>query len=194
VEGRAHGSGGITRHTSVPIAPCAPVPPAGGAAGTLVAVGETVDFSGGATVPGTGALPPSALSWRADLLHCPVVDQCHRHPGIPSLDGAASGSFAMPDHDYPSAVELHLSATWQGETVTATRRCDLHPRARIRPEPARQASAGRLDRHGVGPRDGDQQSGHVPVPCRGQATSSAPHDSVVPDFPVLVVANYEPVD
>jgi hypothetical protein len=83
-----------------------------------------VSFSGGATVAGVGALPPSALSWRADLLHCPVVDQCHRHPDVYALDGAASGSLTMPDHEYPAAVELHLSATWQGETATVTRRVD----------------------------------------------------------------------
>jgi glucose/arabinose dehydrogenase/PKD repeat protein len=103
----------------------APVPSiAAPAEGALAAVGAPVSFSGGATVAGVGALPPSALSWTADLLHCPVVDQCHRHPGVFALDGAASGSFTMPDHEYPAAVELHLSATWGGETVTTTRRID----------------------------------------------------------------------
>ncbi len=92
--------------------------------GAAAAVGAAVAFSGGATVPGVGPLPPSALSWTADLLHCPVVDQCHRHAGVFALDGAASGSFAMPDHEYPAIVELHLSATWGGETVTTTRQVD----------------------------------------------------------------------
>ena len=73
---------------------------------------------------GVGTLPASALSWRADLLHCPVVDQCHRHPDVFALDGAATGTFTMPDHQYPAAVELHLSATWAGETSTVTRRVD----------------------------------------------------------------------
>lgn len=93
-------------------------------AGSAVAVGQRVDVSGEASVPGVGPLPPSALAWRADLLHCPVVDQCHRHPDVFALDGSASGSFAMPDHEYPAAVELHLSATWEGETATVTRRVD----------------------------------------------------------------------
>jgi hypothetical protein len=30
----------------------------------------------------------------------------------------------MPDHGYPAHVELHLMATWDGETVTTTRRVD----------------------------------------------------------------------
>jgi glucose/arabinose dehydrogenase len=94
------------------------------ASGATVAVGAPVGFSGGATMAGVGALPPSALSWRADLLHCPVAGQCHRHPDVFALDGAASGSFAMPDHEYPAALELHLSATWAGETTTVTRRVD----------------------------------------------------------------------
>jgi hypothetical protein len=71
-----------------------------------------------------GTLPASALSWRADLLHCPVVNQCHRHPDVFALDGAATGAFTMPDHQYPAAVELHLTATWAGETATVTRRID----------------------------------------------------------------------
>jgi hypothetical protein len=39
-------------------------------------------------------------------------------------DGVASGSFTMPDHQYPAAVEVRLAATWQGETATVTRRVD----------------------------------------------------------------------
>lgn len=180
------------------------------AGGSLVAVGETVDFSGGATVPGVGALPASALSWRADLLHCPVVDQCHRHPGIYSLDGAASGSFAMPDHDYPSAVELHLSATWQGETATTTRRVDYRT-----VDVALVANVPGVT-FTLGPESGPSPFVR-PVPVGSTVTVSAPqavtnsegtfrfvswsggdaertHDGVVPDFPVLVVASYEPVD
>jgi glucose/arabinose dehydrogenase len=94
------------------------------AEGGTVAVGEAVGFSGGATVPGVGQLPPSALSWSLDVLHCPEVDHCHRHPDVFAADGVASGTFNMPDHEYPAAVELHLSATWDGETVTTTRRID----------------------------------------------------------------------
>jgi glucose/arabinose dehydrogenase len=91
--------------------------------GALAAVGATVNFSGSATAPGVGTLPPSALSWSANLLHC--ADQgCHRHPDFFTLDGAAAGSFVMPDHAYPAHVELRLTATWQGQSVTVTRPID----------------------------------------------------------------------
>ena len=95
------------------------------APGATVPVGATVEFSGGATVPGVGTLPESALTWGVDLLHCPTtLDQCHRHPDVFTAGGVAGGGFTMPDHEYPAAVELRLSATWAGETVTAVRRID----------------------------------------------------------------------
>jgi glucose/arabinose dehydrogenase len=94
------------------------------AEGVTTAVGETVSFAGHATVSGQ-EVPPSALSWSADMLHCSDAG-CHRHPDIFSLVGEASGSLAMPDHGYPAHVELHLTATWQGETVTTTRLIDYH--------------------------------------------------------------------
>ena len=94
------------------------------AAGATVPVGATVPFSGGATVPGVGALPPSALSWGVDLLHCVTPQTCHRHPDVATAVGVSSGSFTMPDHEYPAAVEVRLSATWQGETTTVVQRLD----------------------------------------------------------------------
>jgi glucose/arabinose dehydrogenase len=92
------------------------------AVGTTTAVGEAVSFSGHATVSGQ-EVPPSALSWSADMLHCTDAG-CHRHPDIFTLVDEASGSFAMPDHGYPAYVELHLTATWEGEAVTTTARID----------------------------------------------------------------------
>ncbi len=109
----------VIRVGTVPPEPVIATP----ADGALAAVGSTVGFSGSATVPGVGSLPPAALSWSADLLHC-ADEGCHRHPNFYSLDGAASGSFVMPDHEYPAHVELHLTATWQGESVTVTRPID----------------------------------------------------------------------
>jgi glucose/arabinose dehydrogenase len=94
-------------------------------AGTPAVIGSTLAFSGGATVDGT-ALPPSALSWTLDLLHCPVSG-CHRHPDVFRLDGAASGSVVVPDHELPAQVELRLTASWLGDVVVATRVLDLQP-------------------------------------------------------------------
>jgi glucose/arabinose dehydrogenase len=96
----------------------------GPASGATVPVGATVAFSGSATVPGVGTLPASALTWGLDILHCTTLDHCHRHPDVFTAVGVAAGSFTMPDHEYPAAVELRLSATWQGETSTVVRRVD----------------------------------------------------------------------
>ncbi|HKA82973.1 MAG TPA: PQQ-dependent sugar dehydrogenase [Acidimicrobiales bacterium] len=90
--------------------------------GAFAAVGDAIGFTGHATVSGQ-EVPPSALSWSADMLHCTDTG-CHRHPDIFALDGSASGSLTVPDHAYPAHIELHLAATWDGETVTTTRRID----------------------------------------------------------------------
>lgn len=105
------------------------------AEGAALAVGDLIEFSGYATDPDGNALPPGTLSWSADLLHCP--DACHRHAGVFSLVGAASGSLTMPDHEYPAALELHLTVDWNGRRVTTTRRIDyLTTDVTLRSEPA----------------------------------------------------------
>ena len=92
--------------------------------GATMAVGGAVAFSGSASAAGVGDLPASALTWGIDLLHCTTADQCHRHPDVFTAVGVTSGAFTMPDHEYPAAVELRLSATWEGETRTVARRVD----------------------------------------------------------------------
>jgi glucose/arabinose dehydrogenase len=71
-------------------------------------VGDVIAFSGSATDPEDGTLPASALSWSLILHHCPST--CHTH-AIQSFDGVATGSFTAPDHEYPSHLELRLTAT-----------------------------------------------------------------------------------
>ena len=71
-------------------------------------VGDTVNFSGMATDPEDGTLPGSALSWSLILHHCP--SNCHQHP-IQDFVNTAGGSFVAPDHEYPSHLELRLTAT-----------------------------------------------------------------------------------
>jgi PKD repeat protein/glucose/arabinose dehydrogenase len=80
-------------------------------AGTTWQVGTVVNFSGSATDPQQGTLPPSALSWDLVLQHCP--SNCHQHP-LQTFTGVASGSFTAPDHDYPSYLEMRLTATDSG--------------------------------------------------------------------------------
>ena len=56
------------------------------------------------------------------LQHCP--SNCHTHP-LQSYPGVASGSFVAPDHEYPSHLELRLTATdSSGMTATTSRRLD----------------------------------------------------------------------
>jgi hypothetical protein len=84
-----------------------------------------IDFSGSATDTEDGTLPASALSWTLTLYHCP--SNCHTHI-IQTWSGVASGSLAAPDHDYPSYLELQLSATDSGG-ASATTSVQLNPQS-----------------------------------------------------------------
>lgn len=86
-------------------------------------VGEDIGFSGEATDPEDGTLPASALDWSMVLHHCP--DDCHAHP-LQDFVGQASGSFPAPDHEYPSHLELRLTATDSGG-LAATTSVLVHP-------------------------------------------------------------------
>jgi uncharacterized repeat protein (TIGR01451 family) len=81
------------------------------APGTTWSVGDTISFSGSATDPQQGNLPTSALSWTLALEHCPST--CHEHI-VQTWNGIASGTFSAPDHEYPSHLELRLTATDSG--------------------------------------------------------------------------------
>jgi glucose/arabinose dehydrogenase len=92
------------------------------AAGTTWKVGDTISFSGSATDLQDGPLPASRLSWRLIQQHCP--SNCHSHL-VSTWDGVASGSFVAPSHEYPSYLELELTATDSGGLRhTVTRRLD----------------------------------------------------------------------
>ena len=79
-------------------------------------MGDTVNFSGSATDPEDGPLPASGLSWTLIMHHCP--SNCHTHT-IQTFSGA-SGSFVAPDHEYPSHLELRLTATDSGGRAAST--------------------------------------------------------------------------
>jgi glucose/arabinose dehydrogenase len=79
--------------------------------GTSWKVGDVITFSGHATDAQEGTLPASRLTWSLVLHHCPST--CHEHP-LQTFTGTASGSFAAPDHEYPSHLELKLTATDAG--------------------------------------------------------------------------------
>jgi hypothetical protein len=80
-------------------------------AGTTWKVGDVINFSGSATDAEDGMLPPSDMTWSLILHHCP--SNCHTHL-VQTFSGVASGSFSAPDHEYPSYLELQLTATDSG--------------------------------------------------------------------------------
>jgi PKD repeat protein len=94
------------------------------ALGTTWKVDDVITFSGSAADPEQGTLPASALSWQLIIHHCP--SNCHQHL-IQTWSGVASGSFNAPDHEYPSHLELRLTAT-DGGGLTDTKTLLLDPR------------------------------------------------------------------
>lgn len=88
-------------------------------------VGQTVTFSGHATDPQDGPLPASALTWHLLNHHCTDTWTCHTHL-VQDLTGLAGGSFVAPDHEYPSYLELQLTAT-DSAGLTASTNLRLDP-------------------------------------------------------------------
>jgi cysteine-rich repeat protein len=86
-------------------------------------VGDLIPFSGSATDAQDGPLAPAALTWSVIIHHCP--SNCHLHP-LQSFVGVASGSFNAPDHEYPSYLELQLTAT-DSKGLSSTTSVLLYP-------------------------------------------------------------------
>jgi glucose/arabinose dehydrogenase len=86
-------------------------------------VGDPISFSGSATDAQDGALPAGDLSWDLTILHCP--SNCHTHD-VQTWSGVASGSFAAPDHEYPSHLVLTLTAT-DSWGISASTSIELDP-------------------------------------------------------------------
>jgi glucose/arabinose dehydrogenase len=87
-------------------------------------VGDNISFSGSATDQQDGALAASKLTWSLIMHHCP--SNCHEHI-VQNFAGVASGSFVAPDHEYPSYLELRLTATDSG-ALTDTKSVRLDPK------------------------------------------------------------------
>ena len=93
-------------------------------AGSTWRVGRPISFAGSATDPQQGALPAAALSWRLTLIHC--APGCHPHV-VQEWPGVGAGTFSAPDHEYPSYLELELTATDAGG-LTDVQKLRLDPR------------------------------------------------------------------
>jgi PKD repeat protein len=117
--------------TSEPIAISAgntpPVPVIDLPTNTPWKVGDVIAFAGHADDAQQGRLPSSALSWELVQQHCP--SNCHSHP-VQTFAGVASGSFSAPDHEYPSYLELRLTAT-DAAGLTASTSIRLDPQTTV---------------------------------------------------------------
>ncbi len=87
-------------------------------------VGQEIYFEGAAEDFEEGLVPSTSLDWSARLFHCPSSG-CHAHPlqAFPAVD---SGNLVTPDHDYPSRIELTLTAT-DSRGLSATRKVEIYP-------------------------------------------------------------------
>jgi PKD repeat protein len=86
-------------------------------------VGQSFSFSGHADDAQDGAEPAARLTWSVIVHHCP--SNCHTH-NIETIPGVSSGSFAAPDHEYPSFLELKLTAV-DADGLSASTSIDLNP-------------------------------------------------------------------
>ncbi|GLZ35963.1 hypothetical protein Lesp02_81500 [Lentzea sp. NBRC 105346] len=82
-------------------------------------VGDVISFSGHATDTQDGTIPASGLNWQLVMNHCFSASDCHEHV-VQTYSGVASGQFAAPDHQYPSYLQLRLTATDSGGLSTTT--------------------------------------------------------------------------
>jgi glucose/arabinose dehydrogenase len=114
-----------TTSRSISVSNDAPIPVIASPTGSYTwRVGESISFSGSATDPQDGAVAASRLSWSIILHHCP--SNCHTHH-IQDFVGVASGSFPAPDHEFPSHLEIRLTATDSTGTSASTSVL-VHPR------------------------------------------------------------------
>jgi glucose/arabinose dehydrogenase len=93
---------------------------------TTWAVGDTITFAGEATDAQDGTLPGTALDWAVILHHCETGGGCHEHP-VTTYTDVAGGSFAAPDHEHPSYLEIRATATDSGGR-TDTASVEIQPR------------------------------------------------------------------
>jgi glucose/arabinose dehydrogenase len=94
--------------------------------GAKWSAGQPINFSGHATDDEDGNIPAADLSWRWLLHHCtgPNPGDCHAHQ-LQDFDGVASDSVEAPDHEFPSYLEVELTATDSaGASATVSRTFD----------------------------------------------------------------------
>ena len=117
---RVSDSGGLADVAAVVVSPgnSAPVVTIDAPGATLLwKVGDLVTFAGSAMDSEDGSMPASSMEWALIMHHCP--SNCHVHE-LQTMTGVASGTFTAPDHEYPSRLELKLTATDSGGIQRST--------------------------------------------------------------------------
>jgi glucose/arabinose dehydrogenase len=90
-------------------------------------VGQAIEFEGVAHDNEDGDLPATSLDWSSRLFHCPTgPTNCHAHP-LQAFPSVGSGTLIAPDHDYPSHIDLSLTAT-DSRGLAVTKTVSLEPR------------------------------------------------------------------
>lgn len=73
-------------------------------------MGDKIHLFGSAKDSEGEILNPLNLSWGTRILHCPTgPEDCHSHP-LQDFPGTTSGYLVAPEHDYPSYIEITLTA------------------------------------------------------------------------------------
>lgn len=117
---------GVSAPITISAGNAPPTPVIDTPAGSLTwKVGDPIAFSGHATDPQDGTIPGSGLNWQIIMHHCTTPSTCHEHQI--TGQGGASGSFTAVDHEYPSWLELRLTATDSGG-LTGTTSVRLDPK------------------------------------------------------------------
>ena len=99
-------------------------------------VGQRISFKGIAFADGDSEpLSQSGLYWKTRLAHCPF-GACHLHP-LQIFPGSWEGELTAPEHDYPSYLEIALTATDpRGLSATTTLKLNARPvELQVRSEP-----------------------------------------------------------
>ena len=93
--------------------------------GALYTAGDTIGFSGSASDPDDGVLPPSAFSWTVVFHH-----DAHTHPQLGPVNGVASGTFTIPTSGHTEEnvwYRINLTVTDSAGLQSTVSR-DVYPR------------------------------------------------------------------
>jgi glucose/arabinose dehydrogenase/PKD repeat protein len=97
-------------------------------AGTKYEAGQTITYTGGATDPEDGTLPPSAFTWQIDLYHDDGA--LHSHPVLPPTSGSKTATFTVPriGETSPNVWYRFTLTVTDAEGLTHTVERDIVPR------------------------------------------------------------------